>query len=525
MALTGALREANDDLRNQLRRERQEERRKMQRVVNAKLSDDNGNNVMDRWRKVLEASSPLTPMPPGGQTAAEAEEEKMKARREFLARIMKKALRKSSNTSEDESHPGVDDDETDTETHEQLPHDQDAPSRRRRDSASSKMADERKLDTGATKSRKPSFVRMRDIVEIAKSQSTEAKAEKIKPSKKERPHPSHEDPEESADRKDEIVAERRMLRRQQSTRESDGSISMPASVHVAADKDVINYEVINEKNKAAEKKAKSKQSTATDPEVFKFDNELYDKSNDGASSDTDRTSFQEVVQIRPSKEKLEKATAPSSKRRSRSPKIFTIGDGSDEGRPQDDGSITSSGKSKSPSPSPSSVGIGDESKEKSPKSGDDILKQPMKRLNSFLALVREAVQAKKQEQADVAPAAVVATQPPDIQSRVRKFIDDSISVSTTMSEEGSITTKIDAHPSAVPSSQSGSTKRRRRIEPPVKPKRQDSQASIWSENIPVITISKTESDECILEKGIDGKAVLPKSEIDADIDVHEPKSE
>lgn len=30
--------------------------------------------------------------------------------------------------------------------------------------------------------------------------------------------------------------------------------------------------------------------------------------------------------------------------------------------------------------------------------------------------------------------------------------------------------------------------------------RQDSQASNWSENIPVITISKTESEECILEK-------------------------
>lgn len=54
MSLTGALREANEDLRNQLRRERQEERRKMlQRVVNAKLDDSGGNNAIDRWRKVI----------------------------------------------------------------------------------------------------------------------------------------------------------------------------------------------------------------------------------------------------------------------------------------------------------------------------------------------------------------------------------------------------------------------------------------------------------------------------------------
>lgn len=54
MSLTGALREANQDLRNQLRRERQEERRKMlQRVVNAKLDDSGGNNAIDRWRKVI----------------------------------------------------------------------------------------------------------------------------------------------------------------------------------------------------------------------------------------------------------------------------------------------------------------------------------------------------------------------------------------------------------------------------------------------------------------------------------------
>lgn len=527
MALTGALREANDDLRNQLRRERQAERRKMQRVVNAKLSDDNGNNAMDRWRKVMEASSPLTPVPPGGQTAAELEEEKMKARREFLARIMKKALRKSSNTSEDESHTGVDDDETDTEQQEQLPHDQEATSRRRRDSAAPKTTDERKTDTGIDKPRKSSFARMRDIVEIARNQSIEAKGDAmVKAPKKQKAHLRREDPDESTDRKDEIVAERRLLRRQQSTQESDGSFSIPTSIQVAGDKDAINYEVINEKNKATEKKAKSKKSAITEPEVFQFDNESYDKSNDGASSDTDRTSYQDIVQIRPSKEIVEIAP-PSTKRRTRSPKIFTIGDGSDESKPQDDTSIVSSGKSKSPSPSPSSMTVGEEAKDKSPKSSDDILKQPMKRLNSFLALVREAVQAKKQEQTIAKPSAVAAIQTSEMHSRIRKFIDDSNSVSTTMSEEGSTTTtRTNSLPSAVPSSStSGSTKRRRRFEPPVKPKRQDSQASIWSDNIPVITISKTESNECILEREIEEKPTPTTAEADVDNDISESKSE
>lgn len=531
MALTGALREANDDLRNQLRRERQEERRKMQRVVNAKLSDDNGNNVMDRWRKVLEASSPLTPIPPGGQTSTELEEEKMKTRREFLARIMKKALRKSSNTSEDDSHPGVDDDETDTEQHEQLPHDQEATgqrsSTRRRDSTASKAADDRKSDVGGGRPRKPSFARMRDIVEIAKSQKADAKTDTAKATKKVKPRPSSEDPDESADRKDEIVAERRLLRRQQSTQESEGSNSVPTSILVGGDKDAINYEVINEKNKAKEKKSKSKQSAATEPEVFRFDNELYDKSNEGGSSDTDRTSYQEIEQIRPPQDAAENITP--TKRRSRSPKIFHIGDGSDESKPQDDMSIASSSKSKTPSPSPSSV-CGGDANEKSPKSSDDILKQPMKRLNSFLNLVREAVQ-RKQEQTvanttTVGTTVAVAQETPDIRSRVRKFIDDSNSISTTMSEEGSTTTKAsDSVPTALPSSRSGSSKRRRRFEPPPKPKRQDSQASIWSDNIPVITISKTESDECILEKEIQEKTLPPKAEADADIDIDAPKSE
>lgn len=68
VSLTGALREANQDLRVQLRRERTESRKKMLREPK---QDDNGiggtaGNVMDRWRKVLEASSPVSPNAIGG---------------------------------------------------------------------------------------------------------------------------------------------------------------------------------------------------------------------------------------------------------------------------------------------------------------------------------------------------------------------------------------------------------------------------------------------------------------------------
>lgn len=80
MSLTGALREANEDLRIQLRRERTEERRKMLKVVANKAEDTaNAGNAIDRWRKVMEASSPLTPT--GTGPSADQEDEKTLARK------------------------------------------------------------------------------------------------------------------------------------------------------------------------------------------------------------------------------------------------------------------------------------------------------------------------------------------------------------------------------------------------------------------------------------------------------------
>lgn len=79
VSVTNALREANQDLRLQLQRERTEGRKKMLRIGQAK-SDDTGNGgAMDRWRKVLEASSPLTPSATG--VPIDQEEVKIQARK------------------------------------------------------------------------------------------------------------------------------------------------------------------------------------------------------------------------------------------------------------------------------------------------------------------------------------------------------------------------------------------------------------------------------------------------------------
>lgn len=181
VSLTGALREANQDLRTQLQKEREEERKKFFKVPETKPTE-NTSTLTNRWRKVLDASSPVTP------TQApdfESEEYKNQARKgklsntfpqsiliacridyirflsfaELISRIMKKALRKGSATSDEDSfvRQGRDDDDTDTEHHDSLPHDEENKEKRM---GLSKLQQIRKI-------RKPSLV---DIVQIAKSE-------------------------------------------------------------------------------------------------------------------------------------------------------------------------------------------------------------------------------------------------------------------------------------------------------------------------------------------------------------------
>ena len=52
ISLAGSLRESNNDLRNQLRRERTEERRKMFKMADAKTKEP--EKPFDKWSRLLE---------------------------------------------------------------------------------------------------------------------------------------------------------------------------------------------------------------------------------------------------------------------------------------------------------------------------------------------------------------------------------------------------------------------------------------------------------------------------------------
>lgn len=631
ISLTGALREANQDLKNQLRRERQEERRKMlQRVVNAKLDDGGGNNAIDRWRKVLEASSPVTPSLVGQQS--EPDEEKLKARRQLLARIMKKALRKSSNTSEEESraepyHNGDgdgDEDGTDTEQNEQLPHDQEVTMKRsppKRKNSTVQLVDDKKVDrprrkmslshVGETKTRK--VIHGTENRNVNHERKGNDAAEK---------HDEHED-------KISVVSERRALRRQRNTRESDGSISVQTGL---GSPDAIHTDDGAQRNepKSKDKKETEKKSTKVQnsPNFFRFDSDTnekeleakqmkntdkrlrnvdkeaetinkemgnmtkvsrnmdeeskkvnLDKESKKINIDKEPTSADKVMKsmdkesknadkalrhagkgaihldnesenvdrsvINADKEfkgtdkpleytdkepknkdkepkntykepkntdKVPKNTDKEPKNADRHQKNADRHQKNADNEPKNThkgkpAALNFINEARSPSSSRSKESSSQESVEirspkqstpETPRSADDLLKQPMKKINSFISLVREAVQPKHKVDHPPEPD-IVAVPSNDLQLRCKHYIDDSNPV--LISEDcGSIKTT-----DSITSSSSSkvtyfeATRRKHRSDPP-KPKRRDSQASIWSEIIPVIRISKSESDECILER-------------------------
>lgn len=128
VSLTNSLREANNDLKIQLRRERTEERRKMFQMVDkrARKGSKDSETPFAKWKKLLPDLSPkpVTPIPDlekgekienGGITV---DAKKDANRKELLSRLMKKALRKSSGTSDDDSQ--IPDDGTDGEHQDSL---------------------------------------------------------------------------------------------------------------------------------------------------------------------------------------------------------------------------------------------------------------------------------------------------------------------------------------------------------------------------------------------------------------------
>lgn len=493
--------------------------------------------------QVLEASSPVTPNAPG-QTV-DPDEEKLKARREFLTRIMKKALRKSSNTSEDESHMGADDgDETDTEQHE-LPFDQDTTTDKRTPTKRKKSAvhlvDDKKIEKLSQSPsdplklhhhrhhhhrqqlpRKLSFMQLRDIAE-ASHQKSEQTPDEVKPieSTSAIVEPQAKDKcirnEENAPIQDDeynkvnVVSERRALRRQQNARDSEGSLSLQLT-------DATNYDIVNEKPKPIEKPPRNKSPLkANSPEIFKFDTTSSKidhghepestRANDETEAERGAALMNSIKEKSPTMDSVmdseSRHPSPTASFQLHSPKEIEINVSSNASTPLKS-SESRKHLSQTPSPQPSPSSSEKASKHSGSGSGggggDDILNKPIRKLNSLFALVKDAVHPKKQDQPQQPQqppqkeSSIDASPSHDLVSRVKLFIDDSNSVS--MSE--SIKTTTDSVTSSKLTCYE--SLRRLRHAEQRKPKRQDSQASIWSEKLPVITISKSESNECILER-------------------------
>lgn len=497
-------------MRIQLRRERTEGRKKMLKIP--KTDDaENGGNAMDRWRKVLEASSPVSPTGPG--VPLEQDEFKTNNRKgwltfvvscrafdnnsfnlgaELLARIMKKALRKGSNTSDDDSQLGVNGDETDTEQHDSLPHDYESThpgfaTTRRKVSNRRRSIESPHLEVIPT--RKAS---LKNIVRLAAQK--EVKAAKIDDSgvnnkktlnqlKDDRRATLKKETKErssgrsmgvacngisnapSSDSKrlaeDEEIQEKVVSERRRSILSRQNNIPHdPIPVHLARpSNDQLNYTVVNEKNQAKENDVvlRSRRSASEENgDVFRFDQpEPVD-----TISDDDNTSYREDIQRRgaqPHRISFEESDPPSADanhikpppdRRRSSPDYAEI-----VKRP---------------------LSISNELVENAPVATQ--LAKPKRRINTFLALVKEVVTPKKVDTSQAKdPEAVVETIP-------EEDCSDAVPVPPVpMKRRDSMSQSV----------------RRKSTKPSVK--RQDSQTSVWSDNIPVITISKTASDECILE--------------------------
>lgn len=100
VSLTGALREANQDLKMQLHKERTEERKKMMKLMEDKIMQANmANRLSNRWKKVLDISRSNSIQPP---IAAQLTPEEAADRKKILlARAMKNILRKKYSHEDD----------------------------------------------------------------------------------------------------------------------------------------------------------------------------------------------------------------------------------------------------------------------------------------------------------------------------------------------------------------------------------------------------------------------------------------
>lgn len=405
---------------------------------------------------------------------------------ELLARIMKKALRKGSNTSDDDSQLGVNGDETDTEQHDSLPRDHESTlpitgSTRRKGSRPKKsietpnlagvpegktslknivkMAAKKETNDEAIPTLKNSTQQVKNarMATVKKESTDRSKTSVANGVIKTKTQNSKRLPEDiDRDHQEKIVSERRrsILLRQQNIPHD------PVPNHIARPTDEqLNYQVVNEKNQAKEQEVvlRSRRSASEEhADVFQYDqNEAVD-----FISDDDNTSYREDSLRRESNRiSFEESDPPSTEVNYIKPPPDRRGSSPDYAEIIKRPIRVSNPIVEEASNQPVSAAL---------------LAKPKRRINSFLALVKEVVTTKKPE----------------------NLIKDPEAVDETILEE-------DIADAAL--ARSVSTKRRDsmsqslRRKAKVNVKRQDSQTSVWSDNIPVITISKTASDECILE--------------------------
>lgn len=511
---------------------------------------------------------------------------------ELISRIMKKALRKGSATSDEDSFVRRDDDDTDTEHQDSLPHDEEPKEKR---FGLSRLQQIRRT-------RKPSLV---DIVQIAKQErarsdsiaaanaalggsgggssspgaggagaggsgadhfpikephpKTRFKVEKHEHKEKETfkekkesfknklresfrerrehkhkqspPSETPKDAEHDPEANSRIVNERRAsLLRRKKDKEEHSKPTTPESdpQPVESPKHESHFELVDEKKppeqeepplpspvkeggaldgiglgkfKFRRHKSKSHHvASKQEPDVFKFDDKsLFEKSKSG-----------EIPQV-PSSEHLNSELAS--------------------------GSGTASGADTLPLPSPTPS----QSQNQRQMNGEKLAalsRQGRKKIGSLLALVREAVNLKKddvEQGSDESPGPTTPTYlaytppPPPSSNSSATLLEmpptpepDSPTPSAPL-QFGSSTSSAAARPTIKPPTppvvisvastptlatmddleeldlpgpitfpKRSASQRRRAM-------RQDSQSSIWSDNIPTITISTTGSDECIVE--------------------------
>lgn len=407
---------------------------------------------------------------------------------ELLARIMKKALRKGSNTSDDDSAPvNAGDDETDTEQHESLPRDKEVrrsiPKMLRLKAAAHRNSIDEKKPVDQS-SRKPTMAQMLKMAakkEANEHPSGRFKVEKVivapvavnnTPPKECKPESRSPTliPPQPVDFEEENRIKVGSERRRSILLRQNNLIETGSSRSTGNKEETVNYKVVNEKNKEVEKRAKYKTPKPAKAEVFHFEN------NEGDVSDDDNTSYREIEF-----KNISSSHASSSQRS----KCQSSSDTSWNQDTEDTCRESISPAQVCRDSSPEYAVIVKQSPVRAQQNSTTPSDKPKRRFSSFLTLVREVMTMRKQEIRG--------------QSRTAKDLaGGSIHEEDEYDTHGTIKKRRDSRGSRK------SLRKRTKTDP----KRQDSQTSIWSDKIPVITISKTESDECILEGN---KVVAPKT--------------